>query len=59
MKVSVSLFIKGLPKCTLRHFAVLLSPDLGLMFFVLRTKVVSFLFYVLIFSDVAFVLTIK
>ena len=41
------------------HFAVLLSPNLGLMFFVLRTKVASFLFYFLIFSDVAFVLTIK
>ena len=41
------------------HFAVLLSPSLGLTPFVLRTKVASFLFYVIIFSDVAFVLIIK
>lgn len=41
------------------HFAALLFPYLGLMSFVLWTNVASFLFYMIIFSDVAFVLTIK
>lgn len=41
------------------HFAASLFPHLGLMSFVLRTNIASFLFHVIIFSDVAFLLTIK